>query len=251
MWLLSAPPTATGPFTDPTRSHVTTPGRRTPTYLPHLRFTLSGTLGGVGSAFEVFSYGLCMAQPNGFQQDADFINDAMNDLLAFHSRPASAIQANARVRKITCAAINPDGSWTGGKPLLERVVDVAGGVGSAGSNLVHPPQIAWAMSLMTATPGARGRGRFYLPLPAVPVLPTGLVGTTQTQETATSVVTLINALNNSPGVDTNRMHVVVASSYGLNSVVTGVRVGQVLDTIRTRRNALLEAYVQSATAVAP
>jgi hypothetical protein len=53
-------------------------------------------------------------------------------------------------------------------------------------------------------------------------------------------------VNNQPGFDQNGNVVVVASTFGALTPVTAVSIGRVLDTMRSRRNALQEAY-QSTT----
>jgi hypothetical protein len=52
----------------------------------------------------------------------------------------------------------------------------------------------------------------------------------------------VNNLNNWPAADVNDPKVIVASSKGYNTTVTGIRVGQAFDTIRTRREDLMETY---------
>jgi hypothetical protein len=57
-----------------------------------------------------------------------------------------------------------------------------------------------------------------------------------------SSASFLNALGNEPGIDVLGLTPVVASTKGYNSIVTGVRVGRVLDTIRSRRASLPENY---------
>jgi hypothetical protein len=58
-----------------------------------------------------------------------------------------------------------------------------------------------------------------------------------------SAQTLLNALNNNPQLDVAyNARVVVASTKGFNTPVTSVRVGRVVDVIRSRRSSIPEAY---------
>jgi len=55
--------------------------------------------------------------------------------------------------------------------------------------------------------------------------------------------TMLSDINNAPGYDSGGAPtVVVASTKGYNTPVTGVRVGRVMDTIRSRRRQLSESY---------
>jgi hypothetical protein len=139
----------------------------------------------------------------------------------------------ARLTEVKSAAITPAGEYAGDPTIL--AVDVAGGAGSP----VHAPQISLAISLATALRGPRGRGRFYLPAPAVPFQTTnGLIPDASRDGVQTAAAAFISALN----AATDGGTVVVASSFGTNSPVTGVRVGRVLDTIRSRRRSVPETY---------
>jgi len=56
------------------------------------------------------------------------------------------------------------------------------------------------------------------------------------------LATLLTSLNNTPGIDVSGLQVVVASTKGFNTPVTGVRVGRVVDTMRSRRRQLPETF---------
>jgi hypothetical protein len=67
---------------------------------------------------------------------------------------------------------------------------------------------------------------------------TGLITDAQRDAVATSMQSFINALNQIPNVG----GVVIASNTGVATAVSGVRVGRVLDTIRSRRTSVPESY---------
>jgi hypothetical protein len=109
--------------------------------------------------------------------------------------------------------------------------------------MLHPPQVAIAVSLGTPSPLDRVKGRWYMPSPSVAVQGDGRIGATDAQAMATASASFIETINNQPGIDAfPDLQVCVASTKGQNWPVDEVRVGLVFDTIRTRRNAAQEAY---------
>jgi hypothetical protein len=103
--------------------------------------------------------------------------------------------------------------------------------------------VALAVSLNTPRRGPSGKGRFFLPMPAVTINPGNLeISAADAQGVADSAAQWLNDLGNEPGVDVLGLAAVVASTKGYNTRVSSVRVGRVLDTIRTRRRSLKEAY---------
>jgi hypothetical protein len=142
------------------------------------------------------------------------------------------------------ARIGPLGTYLA-EPRV-AFVNVQGG----GQALRYPSQVSLAVSLMTETRGAGGRGRFYLPAPSGALLSnTGRMAVADRDAVAGSVKTLLDNLNDQPGLEGNAPRVVVASSKGMNSTVTAVRVGDVFDTIRRRRNGLGEVYTAALAVV--
>lgn len=208
-------------------------------YATHLRLTMRGEVRNEGTKVEEFIYGLNLAGGgpllDEFNQDA--LNDLAADAVAFHGRPTSYIDPAAVLTEVKLARIGPDGKYTD-DPFVVAVSQA----GSGQSLHRHPFQVSLAVSLDTEKRGPRGRGRFYMPMPTMPVAADGTVATVLAEEVRDSAKTFIDAVNNSPGFDLTDTRVVVASSFGTNSPVTEVRVGRVLDTIRTRRRQLSEKY---------
>lgn len=114
-----------------------------------------------------------------------------------------------------------------------------------------PPDCALAVSWHTELRGPRGaHGRVYLP-PQLPTINTsGKIDATALTAIATHAQTWANNINNSPGFDAGtgpRLAVVSPKSarYGtapMNTEVTSVRVGSVMDTQRRRGKGLTEDY---------
>lgn len=220
------------------------PTRRTPTFTPHLRVIARGALGPQGGAWEEFSYSIAMGTTGAaLEVTEDYLADLAADVRAFHARPDTNIAADARLTEIKVAHIGVDGKWVGYAPLYRWTGNVAGGRGPAGLFMANAPQVALACSLRTAAPGPRGRGRFFLPLPAVSANSVdGLIPAATANAVAGSLKTLVQNLNERPGLSTNAMRTCVASTFGGIYPVTEVRVGRVLDTVRSRRADLQESY---------
>jgi hypothetical protein len=212
-------------------------------FRPHLRVSAIGTLGSTG---EQFSYSLSMAErADGNFLDSlflsaneDVFSDVCDDVATYHGRATTRLRSAAVLTHVKVAAIGADGKYLS-DPYIKDY-NVPGAESGGGST---PPQVSLAISLVTARRGPSGKGRFYLPLPAWGVDSNSfLIQEQNANDSRGSAVTLINDLNNQPGIDVLGLGVVVASTKGYNTPVTGVRVGRVLDTVRTRRNKLQEQY---------
>lgn len=215
----------------------------------HYRVTALGTL---GTSQERFSYGLNMA-PNNGAGDANGVEgtitlnddawaDVAEDLRSFHGAAGTHLSSRAVLTGVKVAKIGADGKYLE-DPKYFDVVDTPGGSTLSSNSHLILPQTAVAVSLVTARRGPSGKGRFYLPMPIAGID----AGTFEADPTIITSIrdsaqTLINDLNNAPGFDLTEVKVCVASTKGFNTGVTGVRVGRILDTIRTRRAQLVENH---------
>lgn len=219
-------------------------------YAPHLRVTALGTLHGSG---EVFSYGVNMADTSNnpvldlytqvlnLGPNRDALADMASDIQSFHASAQASIFPYAYLQAVKFASIGADGKYTA-DPVTITLTPTQGGATIDNNRDLIIPQAALAISLTTARRGATGRGRFYIPMPVFH-LDTGLrIPEAGSDAVATRAAALISALNNNPGVDLTNLNVVVASTKGYNSLVTGVRVGRVIDTIQSRRTSIGEYY---------
>lgn len=127
---------------------------------------------------------------------------------------------------------------------------ISGGSGGAW----FPPQIALVATLTTdRVRGYASKGRMFLPGINFPIDATGHMSPTEQNNIRTNLVTFLNAANANITQD---YEVVVNSALSagipghpaLVEPVTGVRVGNVYDTQRRRRNQLAEMYVSGALA---
>lgn len=162
-------------------------------------------------------------------------------LVAWMARPGSAISSAARLDFVKFNQINPLTAKYS-LPSSNEVIQNDLAVGVASPQL---PQLSLAVS--TRTVFARGRahaGRFYPPSGVVSsVQPDGRVSSAAAIAAASSAATLLQGINTAVGAGSR---VVVFSRVGqFAEPVTNVRVGRVMDTMRSRRTSLLEDYAQA------
>jgi hypothetical protein len=114
----------------------------------------------------------------------------------------------------------------------------------------YPPQIACVVSTVTAAQrGYASKGRFYLAAPSADLAADWRLPLTHAQEYASKAATFISALRFTdpplPGewrpCIVSPMQTAAGSGPTVRSI-TGVRVGRVLDTMRSRRTSMIESY---------
>lgn len=194
----------------------------------HLRLTLSGVFGTALAPYESFTMRVNVL-PTFTNLQTGLAQAGVNALPGL----AGIMKNEARFTEVKAAAIGPNGLYSG-DPVV-TLVDVPGtrvdGVAIA--------QVSVVASLLTARRGASGRGRIYIPMPGFNVSATGGVYALGSVENMRAGVVAfldnINAFGGGP-------RVCIASSKGYLSVITGVKVGRVPDTIRSRRTSIPEAY---------
>ena len=143
--------------------------------------------------------------------------------------------AGTTVDELVTTQLSP----TTGKNVLQAVSSPA--LAGTGSGAALPPQTAICVSLRTALPTRAGRGRFFLPAPIVTVSSAGRIGSTARGQVLAAAEGMLNSLQS------NLFPAVVYHREDFTTdIVTGVKVGDVFDTIRRRRDKLVEAYVSAA-----
>lgn len=126
----------------------------------------------------------------------------------------------------------------------DYLTDLAGTGGSA----VYPLQTSLCVSLRTNRSGPTGKGRFFLPMPTYQINGTDFRLSNADVATAGGrAVSLLKGVGVvlSSTATTSSGGAQVVSSKGYMSDVVGVRVGRVLDTMRSRRSDLPEGYVDT------
>lgn len=209
----------------------------------HLRVEFRGVFGTALAPQEQWSFSLAHEDPAALVTEGDFVAAAGQASLAYAARikvnmPSNVVLTEVRVARIKGqdaddvagrVARRADGS-------LEQGVLAVTMPGEQGP-INAPPQLALCVTLLTGRAGASGKGRFYLPMPAVvPSLDDRRLTEADANAWRNRAINLVQDLNGSIGFGS----VVVASTKGYLSPVTHVRVGRAVDTIRSRRGKLPE-----------
>lgn len=239
------------------------------TYKPHLRLTMSGTIAGAQeqfscslslephhSAFAALEWGAAHTAALTAYLAGNFgtnFEDLVSDCQNFWTNANSGIHALAVLKRVTLAAIGPDGRYGGA--ALESAQNAAGGAST--SNVNCPPwQISRKITLETDGDLGRVKGGFYLPCPVVNAdsfdPTTGLWTVERCEQVRDSVVDFLDSIANDPGFDVTDLRPCVASQGRHNkngSVRLGpdnyevkrVNVGRRPDVQRRRANKRTEA----------
>jgi hypothetical protein len=211
-------------------------------YVPHTRVTLAGTLYG---GAEIFNTGFALAPiDNGAGSMPDStaraaIRDACED---WFGRSGSCINPQATLTAVKFEQILADGSVEFPSYSLS-----ASQAGASATDVPFPTQCALVISLRALDSTRRSRGRMYSPLPSINLGSDGRLTSSDQLAILASFATFWTDVNTIAGAFADESAVVVASSYGTNAVVSEVGVGRVVDTMRSRRNALSDTKVYTDT----
>lgn len=198
----------------------------------HTRVTFSGTLGAPSSPVEKWSFGLNF-RPPAAAPGAPRNTVATNCATAYTEHLLAITPPFATLTEVKVAAIQADGTYADDPGILE------GSYQGTSGGIVYPYDMALVVSLVTATRGAKGRGRYYPPAPGYPLNNTdGKISATSRDTFATAHLAFLQALQEVPGLGS----LVVASTSGILSDVTDIRVGRVMDVVRSRRSGIDEEY---------
>ena len=184
---------------------------------------------------ESWSCSLSIASGTGFNLAASNFKVL---LTAFMARPGTIMSSAARLDFIKCNEINPMTR----KYVLQTSNSYFQNDMVIGTQAAVPGQNSVAVTTRTAL--SRGRahaGRFYLPCaPQAINAETGQFSTLIAGTMATSAWSMITDVNTLVGVGSS---VAIFSAIGQSvEPVNGVKVGRVVDTVRSRRSSLLEDY---------
>lgn len=206
------------------------------------RFHLDGSLLSGQERWSV-SWAVSAADGNGFndpgvmQTKCDEVMDWFGASTGSPADLKSAIGITSTVDRVRCY-FHPDT----GQPATVSAVSLGAPVAGSGA-CTKPPQCALVVSLLTGRPGRSYRGRFYWPAITQAMTASGKWGGTSTTTLANAFKALL--LESVAGVGTGEqaMRVVVASAAtGDLTAVSSVRVGDVVDTQRRRRDKMVETY---------
>lgn len=108
-----------------------------------------------------------------------------------------------------------------------------------------PFQAAIVLSLMTGRPGRSFRGRMYWPAWGLQVQTDLTIVAATVAAIAANAAAMITDIGTAAGADFAMQPVVNSKVLGTTNPVTSVRVGNILDTQRRRRNQAVETYQAS------
>lgn len=167
----------------------------------------------------------------------------------FFTANATGIGTNWKTLGVKVSMVNTSGHAD--PSLTQYYYYPTAKVGDAAS--AHfPPQIALVATLTTARPRGYGsKGRMYIPGVIKSLDSTAHIDPAATALIATGVKTMLDAINASPDVPgsvvlNSALSAGVPGHPALMEKVTGVRIGNVYDTQRRRRNQLVEQYSTAA-----
>lgn len=198
-----------------------------------LRLVVSGTLYGT----ETFSFGLSFIQEGASGGRITEVSPAMIEAVRY-LMASDMISSRAAVTMIKANQIGPNGRYVDQTETVYADVPPIQG----GGFVHHPPQIALAVTLDTdARRGLASKGRFYLPAPSLNIDFAGLISVADAERVRAGAVGMIERLQDAmPG---HQAAVLSDVREGAVRQVRAVRVGRVLDTMRSRRKSIAERHV--------
>lgn len=206
-----------------------------------------------GSLFqtnEIWQAGLTLAKPGTdielTQAQLQALADAIGPVVdGYFTDITYGIAPAVRLEWTKTALLSETGKYALASPGLYDTSPAIVGNGSSNYAVHTLPQSALAVTLDSRKRGPRGRlSRFYLPMPVLSIDP----ATGRALGAAVSFLDasagFIRRVNEAAGNVVEGLVVVSASKLGEGNVnpIVSVRIGDVVDTMRSRRNALQEVY---------
>lgn len=169
---------------------------------------------------------------------ASLWSDAIDLLWNGAATPADSIKQLYPAATTVDDLVTTELSPTTGKNVAQAVTAPA--LAGTGSGAALPPQTAICVSLRTSLPTRAGRGRFFLPAPIVAESSSGRLNATAQGQVLAAVTGMLQFLGTNlyPAVIYHR-------DDRTTTLVTSTDVGDVFDTIRRRRDKLIEARMVS------
>jgi hypothetical protein len=214
----------------------------------HAKIIISGTLGSGTPAPEIWSNTLCSGPTPAPKMPADMA--ALGALVgdAWQTHIAPLVSNAVKVTRVRVAQIGGDGyTLRGTDGSYLHGDDLAVRNGADGSVNRPAPQVTCAVTTHSTFAGPTGRGRFFLPMPTgAPEAATLLIPETKRAAIEAAAKNFLVAVNNACASGGFGPLVIASGGSVLKGFppqlhpITGVSVGQAFDTIRARRNALLD-----------
>lgn len=194
---------------------------------------------GIVGGGEFFTHSLvCDVASGGTQQNVlDAIDPAFDGALTSHNI-MSLLPSTTAYQTVSVAEILDLG--TGAlNAKTEGALDYAG---SGAASTALPPQCALVVSLQGGSKpnGTPYRGRFYTPAPGKGQTEAGYITTTAQEAWRDFWGKFLDDFASLAGLRTTRIW---SRSQGLTVAIDSIRIGRVIDTIRSRRTDLPEEYI--------
>lgn len=210
-----------------------------------VKVTLSGSMWGGNEQWQTGFYMGNAASDAGAPTQA-FADAVRNAWKTFFETGANSVSDSYTFEAVKVARLLKNGDYDQSVSVAESFPAAQVKGGSAGNAM--PPQVALVATLIGGSgKGLAGKGRMYLPGIKYPVNSTGHLDQTFCQTIATNLAAFFNTVNGSfdaPGhsINVSRGHKALLGTGARNVTTNGIRVGNVYDTQRRRRNALAETY---------
>lgn len=218
------------------------------TYAPHFLLSFGGTL---AADQEQWANNIRLGPPLGgtfgaITNPEGALDDIETDLRTLFGTPNMGASSDVKVRWIKLNEIGPDGRYANQSETHAKYLEGTEVFAGPGTPSL-PPQCSVAVSWTTGrSRGPGSKGRVFVPRPSFGVDPAGRISSATVATMVTAWTTFIQNLNNWPGLDwPNSPVAVVASNVGAPGPmeqITGVRIGDVMDTQRRRRESIVETY---------
>lgn len=199
----------------------------------HLLLSLSGTVYGT----DIFNFGLRFSHDTLAPAPEPPVTVPVDVVTACttYFQHAGMVSNQAHLTLIKLNEIGVDGRYVEDVTVLHEIDPYVAGASSSH----QPPQVSLAVSTTTAvTRGRAHAGRWYLPLPGYLPDTDGRLASAASQDAADAAATFVGDLNDA----LTGWKAAVMSPLGATHRITGIRVGRVLDTLRSRRSAFVEDY---------
>jgi hypothetical protein len=171
------------------------------------------------------------------------------DIRALFANALSKIPNDVVCQWVKFNEIGADGKYVRTDTTFARYLTAASGTLAPFAG-VGAPSVPTFVSVCVSMRTARARGpastgRLFIPRPSISTTAGGRMSSATTQEIATTYANFLTALGDEEGVDNTAIAPAVVSNVGEpgpQERIIGVRVGDVPDVQRRRKNSLVEAY---------
>lgn len=210
--------------------------------------TLSGKMLSSNEIWQTGFYVGLAAGPAGVPTQG-FVDHVRDSWQTFFTNGQNGVSQFYTFDQVKAARLNTDGKYDGTDVAVSFP---AGNIVGGSGGVALPPQCALVATLIAGSgKGLAGKGRMYLPGINFPIDNTGHLGNLETQKICDNLAVFFQSLYgniDAPGVPINasRGHAKFGGAGARNVPINGIRVGNVYDTHRSRRDHLVEAYKVSA-----